>query len=121
VGRREYWGKTYREDISMDRASIDNPESFWPTRASLFNLLADVGFTTVSEVHVPAIPEVDSWRDHIVVVATKGAPQPAFDPPERATWPERLPLNAHPTQGLRWRMLERFRRMRGGGVGAFFR
>jgi SAM-dependent methyltransferase len=116
---REYWGKSYPEDVSMRGASIDNPESFWPTRASLLNLLQSVGFSTVSEVHVPAIPDLDAWRDHLVLIAVKGAAQP-FDPPEAAAWPERLSRQAHPTQGLRWRVNERLQRLRGGGLPAIF-
>jgi SAM-dependent methyltransferase len=116
---REYWGRTYPEDISMSGASLDNPESFWPTKSSLLNLLADVGFTTVAEVQVPAIPEVNAFRDHVALVAAKGEPH-GFDPPERVAWPERLPLVAHPTQGLRWRLVERIGRARGRGLATIF-
>jgi hypothetical protein len=35
-------------------------------------------------------------------------------------WPERVPPAAHPTQGLRWSVLERIRRRRGGGLNALF-
>jgi SAM-dependent methyltransferase len=118
-GGHEYWGRSYPEDISMSGASLDNPESFWPTRASLLNLLQDVGFTTVAEVQVPIVPEVNVFRDHVMLLAAKGRPQ-EFDPPQPARWPERLPATAHPTQGLRWRLLERLRRARGGGMSTFF-
>jgi SAM-dependent methyltransferase len=117
---RDYWGKSYLEDVSMPGASIDNPESFMPTRASLLNLLQSVGFSTVAEVQIPVIPVLDAWRDHVVLIAVKGAPQ-SFDPPESAVWPERLPPMAHPTQGLRWRVNERLQRLRGGGLPAIFR
>jgi len=117
---REYWGKSYPEDLAMPGASIDNPQSFWPTKASLLNLLQRVGFTTVSEVHIPAIPIVDAMRDHVVLIAAKGGRQ-NFDPPQPAQWPEHLPRGAHPTQGLRWRIVERARRLRGGGLPAVFR
>jgi SAM-dependent methyltransferase len=115
-----YWGKTYAEDVSMTGASLDNPQSFWPTRASLLNLLLRVGFTTVSEVHVPAIPALNAWRDHVVLIATKGGPQ-AFDAPEPDVWPERLAPQAHPTQGIRWRATERIGRLRARGFTAIFR
>jgi len=115
----DYWGLTYPEDIAMSGASLDNAESFWPIRASLFNLLQNVGFTSVAEVQVPAIPSVDALRDHVVLIAATGQRQ-SFDPPEPAAWPERLPRLAHPTQGLRWRLAERIDRARGGGLSAFF-
>jgi SAM-dependent methyltransferase len=115
----EYWGLTYPEDIAMSGASLDNPESFWPTRASLFNLLQNVGFTSVAEVQVPAIPSVNALRDHVVLIAAKGKPQ-RFDPPDRTPWPERLPLGAHPAQGVRWRIIERIAQARGRGLGEFF-
>jgi hypothetical protein len=116
---QDYEGKTYPEDVSQPWASLDNVQSFWPTRASLLNLLENVGFTTTSEVLVPAIPAVNAWRDHLLLVATKGGPQP-FDPPEAPKWPERLRREAHPTQGLRWWINERARRLRGGGLPARF-
>lgn len=77
---RSYWGWKYREHASdatpderagESRASIDNAESFWPTRRSLYNLLADAGFTTVLEAR---IPRADLRADRFVLVALSGAP-----------------------------------------------
>lgn len=116
---REYRGTTYPEDVAMSGASLDNPESFWPTRPSLLNLLQAVGFTTVAEVLIPAIPDVNAFRDHVMLVAARGERQD-FDPRQPADWPERLPLLAHPAQGLRWRLMERIGRARGGGMPQIF-
>lgn len=117
AGGREYRGLTYPEDVSEPGASLDNPESFWPTRASLLNLLADAGFTSVTECLVPAIPALDAYRDHVTLVAVPG--DQGTEAPER--WPERLPPVAHPSQGLRHRLRERLRRATGGGLLDVFR
>jgi SAM-dependent methyltransferase len=111
----EYRGKSYPEDIAHPGASKDNPESFWPTRASLLNLLADVGFTSVSELLSPVIPTLAAFEDHVTFLAWKGT---EGAPPER--WPEALGTVAHPTQGLRYRLRERVARVRGGGIQRLF-
>lgn len=113
---REYRGFSYSEDITQPGASLDNLQSFWPTRASLFNLLADAGFTSVAECSIPVITTLDAYRDHVTLVAIAGEPGGTGD--ER--WPERLPVVAHPAQGLCYRFLERARRIRGGGLAAVF-
>jgi hypothetical protein len=115
-----FWGKSYPEDTSQPGASLDNAESFWLTKSSLLNLLMQVGFTTVSEIQVPAIPTLNAWRDHVALIAVKGG-RLDFDPPEPVSWPERLPRNAHPSQGIRWRVADRIKRVRGGGSAEVFR
>lgn len=114
---REYRGFVYPEDVAQPGASVVNPESFWFTRASLLNLLSDTGFTSVLECLSPAIPELDAYRDHVVLVAGRG--EPVAD--HAARHPERHPLVAHPTQGRRYRVLERVRSLRGGGESVIFR
>jgi SAM-dependent methyltransferase len=52
-------------------ASLDNAESFWPTRASLLRGLARAGFTSVMTAELPI---VDAARDRVTFVALKGAP-----------------------------------------------
>ena len=111
-GGNRYQGKSYPEDVAQPGASKDNPESFWPTRPSLLNLLNDVGFTSVSELLTPVIPELAAFRDHVTLVAWKG--DDAHGAASR--WPERLPRLAHPTQGARYRLRERIARARGGGL-----
>lgn len=116
-GGRDYRGRSYVEDVRRQGASLDNPESFWPTRASLFNLLTDAGFTSIAECRTPVIPSVAAYVDHVTLVAVPG--EPADNAPAR--WPERLAETSHPAQGLRHRLRERVRRSRGGGLAAVFR
>lgn len=111
-GDRTYWGKSYPEDLTQVGASLDNLQSFWPTRPSLFNLLQHVGFTSVLQVAMPVIPVVDQMVDHLLLAAFKGAAAD-FDPPQPEVWPERVVAGAHPTQGARWRLLERGRALTG--------
>jgi SAM-dependent methyltransferase len=120
----EYRGLSYPEDAREAGAALADGTSFWPTRASLVNLLGDAGFTTVAEVRLPRVAVVDDFRDHVTLVARPGiraalrsAPAAAHD----ARRPERpLPL-AHPAQGLRYRVVERALRLRGGGLRGLFR
>jgi hypothetical protein len=71
------------------------------------------------------IPDLAAYRDHVTLVAHKGSPAESLAVPGLATpgerWPERLPLVAHPAQGRRYRLLERLRRARGGGLPRVFR
>lgn len=53
-------------------ASLDNESSFWPTQASLMNILIAAGFSTVSEVLVPTMP--GNPDDRRTYVATSGSP-----------------------------------------------
>ncbi len=59
---KEYWGTTYREhsdDATPETkaknlwASIDNAVSFWFTRPSLINILAETGFSSIYECFTP--------------------------------------------------------------------
>jgi SAM-dependent methyltransferase len=119
--RREVWhghkyrGKSYPENVEHPGASKDNPESFWPTRPSLLNLLGDVGFTSISELLSPVIPTLAAFEDHVTLLAWKG-----IEGPPRERWPEMLATVAHPTQGLRYRLRERVARLRGGGIPGIF-
>jgi|SRR5580658_4585015 SAM-dependent methyltransferase len=78
---RAYTGHLYREHSAADSASkvesrglssLDNLTSFWPNRASLYDALASVGFTSVLECHLPQ--STSSLTDRIQLVAMKGAP-----------------------------------------------
>ena len=115
-GNREYRGRTYPENTAQPGASKDNSQSFWPSRASLLNLLSDVGFTSVSEVLTPVIPDLAAFEDHVTLVAWKGLEQPDWS----LRWPERVPRMAHPSQGPRYRARERVARLRGGGMAKVF-
>lgn len=79
---REYWGTNFREHqpeaSKKDKekslwASIDNLTSYWPTRSSLYNLFADVGFTSAYECNLPYEPQKDECR--VAFVAINGTPQ----------------------------------------------
>ena len=59
---RTYWGRNYTEHAPGSSAaakqeslwaSIDNDTSFWPTRASLLNVLAHAGFTSAYKCRKP--------------------------------------------------------------------
>jgi SAM-dependent methyltransferase len=78
---RSYDGARMREHAEDDteavragrlQASLDNPQSFWFTRDSLFRLLGDVGFTSVGEFNVPLEPLKP--RNRVTLVATRGEP-----------------------------------------------
>ncbi len=79
---KTYWGKSYLEhppDSTLEErekvlwSSIDNPESFWFTRPSLYNLLTQVGFTSVFECQeMKKMYEVHQVYDRITLVAVKG-------------------------------------------------
>ncbi|HYG80019.1 MAG TPA: class I SAM-dependent methyltransferase, partial [Pyrinomonadaceae bacterium] len=82
---------TREEKDASPLASLDNNESFWLTRPSLWNLIKDVGFTTA---YLCVNPAADSaFSDREVLIALKGRPQTIvatplvneFPPTE---WPE---------------------------------
>lgn len=92
-------GSSPEQKLGRSRASIDNPMSFWPTRPSLCNLLADVGFSAVAEARMPR--RRTRLGDRILLVAVKGIPlEPRSSPPltTRERWPERERLRASPRQ-----------------------
>jgi len=87
-GGRDYWGRAFKEheasSTSADRAkqlwaSLDNPESFWLTRSSLYNALSHVGFTSVHECRVPA--EAVKPTGRVTLVAMKGRRQELLSSP----------------------------------------
>jgi SAM-dependent methyltransferase len=99
---KRYWGTPVREhDPAASReerevalgASIDNPESFWLTKPSLYNLVRRAGFTSAYEVRVPR-SAYGAW-DREVLVAIMGEPQDGMlTAPQVATaaggeWPEK--------------------------------
>lgn len=118
IGEREYHGFSYVEQPGLHAgASIDNPESFFFTRASLLNLLRDSGFTSVTSVELPHIREADRVAGSVTLVAFAGErvestflPELDRVPDDRITerrWPEGLARVAHPQQGLVWRLRDR--------------
>lgn len=107
---KKYWGRYYQEhshDSTSEEiakrlwASLDNSQSFWFTRPSLYNLLSSVGFTSVYECHNP--PELEKPHDRITLLAIKGSHQTLITSPlvkasHEESWPERQPLEVHPSQ-----------------------
>jgi SAM-dependent methyltransferase len=89
-----YCGRPYHEfepgSLEGDRlkcvwSSIDARPSFWPTRASLLNLLSAAGFTSLHESRSPRW--IGMAEDRITLVAFRGATTaPASAPLE--PWPE---------------------------------
>jgi hypothetical protein len=84
----QYWRRRVLEhslnSTAEDKAkrlwsSLDNPESFWLTRPSLYNALSHVGFTSVHECHLPAEP--DKPEDRVTLVAMKGRRQHLISSP----------------------------------------
>lgn len=90
--QQNYWGRAYvehspdttaEEKNKMLWASLDNLNSFWFTRSSLYNILSDVGFTSVYECHNPAVMKYEIMRqrkesDRNTFLAIKGRQQQIF-------------------------------------------
>lgn len=100
---RAFSGRTYTEDAKHPGAAIDGETSFWLTRASLLNILRDAGFTSVTEVLSPLVPEIAAFEDHVFFVAMRGTATGARSLPEFASlletrWPERMARRRHPVQ-----------------------
>jgi 2-polyprenyl-3-methyl-5-hydroxy-6-metoxy-1,4-benzoquinol methylase len=100
-GANIYRGRPYIEHSSRAAASereqsrwasLDNPRSFWFTRASLMNAFVDVGFTSAYECEVP--PDAAKPADRRMFIAIKGSraalrTAPGYDRQEWARVPER--------------------------------
>lgn len=123
VERSPLRGRTYGENTNQPGASVDNPESFWMTRPSLLNALAEAGFTSVAECALPVIPALAAYRDHVTVLAWPGTALDQRTHPPVVTherWPERLPFRSHPAQGVLHQAFERLLRRRGKGLAELF-
>jgi 2-polyprenyl-3-methyl-5-hydroxy-6-metoxy-1,4-benzoquinol methylase len=109
---RVYWGRRVREfdprastdeQAGLGRSAIGNPESLWLTRASLYNLLTDAGYSSVMELHAPRAPHT---RDRVTLVAFHGnaaavVSRPQAGSPWPSRWRERERLPVHPNQTWR--------------------
>lgn len=76
---KQYWGRNFFEHSKKSTqeqkiqnlwGSLDNPNSFWLTRSSLYNLLTRVSFTSIYESHCP--PEIGKAIDKVTLLAVKG-------------------------------------------------
>ena len=95
------WGEEHwpgdSEEVKLSRvgASLDNERNFWLSRSSIYNLLRNVGFTSVYECHIPAEPTKPG--DRITFVAIKGQPCHLLSAPLMATRPlDDMPEQPHP-------------------------
>jgi hypothetical protein len=85
-------GTTEEERHRLGLASADNLRSFWLTKPSLINLLADSGFSSVSE---QLFPRGGTWHaDRVTLLALKGSEpevqgMPGARGAPRPRWPER--------------------------------
>jgi SAM-dependent methyltransferase len=99
---RSYWGSLYQEHApgrsEAERladlgASLDNEQSFWFTRHSLANLLADLGYTCVTECLSPT--PLMLREDRATFVAIAGQPIRAHneigEDLRARRWPDRYP------------------------------
>jgi 2-polyprenyl-3-methyl-5-hydroxy-6-metoxy-1,4-benzoquinol methylase len=117
---KKYRGAHYDEhapDATSDQIakelwkSLTNRRSFWLTRASLYNLLAHLNFTSVYETHCPR--EVFPYEtERINLVAIKGQPQQLLTAPlvnalPEHDWPEAAPARIHFTAAGARRLLKK--------------
>jgi 2-polyprenyl-3-methyl-5-hydroxy-6-metoxy-1,4-benzoquinol methylase len=94
---------TKQERLRHVWASLENVQSYWLTRPSLYNLLSHAGFTSVLECHVPT--KLDMPFDRITLVGVKGEPvqilsSPATAAIEPSSWPESRPFRASQDHGF---------------------
>lgn len=116
-------GRSYSENTAQPGASVGNRESFWMTRRSLVNAIADAGFTSVAECVMPVIPLLAAYRDHVTLLAWAGsALEQRTHPPVAVDrrWPHRLPWRSHPAQGAAPAFYERLLRRRRKGLAELF-
>lgn len=118
-GGRTYWGRPSPEVTTRPGAAVDIANAFWLTRPSLLNLLSDAGFSSVLDCANPVIPALAAFRDHVTLLAAAGERVDYLGLPDER-WPEHIPPVAAPVQGLRWALVERVRRRRGGGMDSAF-
>lgn len=110
---------TKEERLKSLWASVDNEESFWFTRPSLFNLLSRAGFSSVYTCQNPAVP--GQWIDRDTLVAVKGthcelASTPVVNSLPVELWAEDSQVGLHPSQqqhgpSISKRIIRRSRRL----------
>jgi SAM-dependent methyltransferase len=120
---RTYWGREFPEhDPGSSQASrkanlwgsLSDASSFWLTKASLLNLLTDVGFTSAMEVLNPALP--GQLSDRVVLAALKGCRQtiqaaPATSERPLPAWVENERRGHDPMQRTSYRLEKRLTQM----------
>ena len=120
---RRYHGHHFFEHLPENRGGVDeraswaslhNPRSFWFTRPSLANVLADVGFTTVADCILPGRP--GQRADWVTWLAFKGERQhvlssPRADEMSEPVQPEVAPRLVHPGQHPLYPLARRIRHL----------
>jgi SAM-dependent methyltransferase len=124
----EFRGRAYRGSVVQEhrprddsetrernlRASLDNPESVWLTRPSLYNLLMDAGFSSVLEVRAPRAHVGQQPGNMVNLLAFRGerfeVPASPAGPGEAARWPEREPREVFAGQTIPGRLKDAARR-----------
>jgi SAM-dependent methyltransferase len=125
----EFRGRSYRGSVVQEhrprdsaeqrernlRASLDNPVSVWLTRPSLYNLLADAGFSSVLELRVPRAHLGQQPGNMVNLLAFRGERfevpvSAAAGPGEAARWPEREPRDIFAGQTIPGRLKDAARR-----------
>jgi 2-polyprenyl-3-methyl-5-hydroxy-6-metoxy-1,4-benzoquinol methylase len=78
---KQYYGKYITEFLPganradkemLAESALDNEKSFWLTRISLYNILSNVGFSTIYECHCPRTGKGRDYYDRLTLVAAKG-------------------------------------------------
>jgi SAM-dependent methyltransferase len=107
---RSYSGMWYQEHEERSDAteryrdfwaSIDNIRSLWLTEPSLYNLLADVGFTSILRVEGPQMPGLGPDRQTYVAIKGQRAPirsSPITDALQESPRPQYNKSPANPVQ-----------------------
>ena len=107
-------GDDARTRMGNLRASLDNPASVWLTRPSLYNLLADAGFSSVLELRAPRAHVGQQPGSMVNLLAFRGerfeVPHSVAGPGEPARWPEREPRDIFATQTIPGRLRDAARR-----------
>jgi SAM-dependent methyltransferase len=112
-------GTSEAERRRLGLASADNPSSFWLTKPSLINLLADSGFTSVGE---QLFPRGETWHaDRATLLALKGDEPEVLGMPgargaPRPRWPERERTAREPAYNLRSRLRAKLTRKKPVGT-----
>jgi 2-polyprenyl-3-methyl-5-hydroxy-6-metoxy-1,4-benzoquinol methylase len=117
---REYFGWVYgehAEGASAEQksragwASADNATSFWFTKPSLYNLIANAGFTSAYDCQLPALPGLQADRETVVAVKGRAVEgEPARWPEEFRSGAVQSAFRSNGSTGLLRRVAARLRR-----------
>ena len=92
-------------------ASLENTSSFWLTHASLCNLMAHVGFSSLYECHNPSgADQHDDRKTYVAIKSSRAAilTSPQTDGMVDTDWPEHHPRRVAPVHLLTEQPVRRF-------------